>query len=746
MNAFNRLKVRTKILVVFGIIFVFTAFIGGFSAYQIYTIDAKYTKTLDDALTTLQGQTQDQGKEAIQNMQQVSKALSAQSKKDAVISIVLAVLGFVILLAVRFLLKEIITKPMRTLLQNTDHIVQGRLDAVTGSNGSDEIAQISNAIAQVANTINDLLEDMNAVSVQVEDIGNFEARLDAREYVGAYGQVATSFNKLLNGLISDTVDALNAVQAYAAGDFTVTVKRHIGKKAILTEAFDQLQQNLMVVAADIQQLADAAAEGKLNSRIDATKYANSWADIAHGLNNLLEGIVGPISETIAVVEAMSKGDLSNHMKGNYKGAYDKLKQELNKTLNTLSSYVGDISNTLQQMGQKNLNVSVSMDYAGDFAPIKQAMAYIIDAFNGILHDIHISSEQVAAGARQISESSMTLASGAAEQAMAVDQLLATLGGITAQTKQNAEDAKAANDLALQTKENAAVGNEEMHGMLVAMEEINAASVNISKIIKVIDDIAFQTNLLALNAAVEAARAGQHGKGFAVVAEEVRSLAARSKNAAQETTALIQGSVEKVNEGAKIANQTADTLNAIVGQISEISQLVGGVAEASSAQEAEIAMINDGIDKIAAVTQTNTATSEEEAAAAQQLTSQAELSNNMVAQFKLAPKTTGATFQSVAPSISGKAKTSRQPAEQLMEKFNEKPHVAPKPKARPPVKEAPIKEMPKTAQPPKAKPMESKKTMAPVKELAAFHEKPAIEHKMSVPSGEAEYNKSDFGKY
>jgi len=337
------------------------------------------------------------------------------------------------------------------------------------------------------------------------------------------------------------------------------------------------------------------------------------------------------------------------------GKYAEAKDEIGETISSCATFVGHVTRVSEELAIiANGDLTHEVGCLSDYDALGVGLKKMVDSMNKMFGEINTSSAQVSAGSKQIADGAQSLAQGSTEQAATVEALSASIVEIAAKTRDNAEMAGRAAALASTIMQNAQKGSSQMDEMTTAVREINQASQSISKVIKVIDDIAFQTNILALNAAVEAARAGQHGKGFAVVAEEVRNLAAKSAEAAKDTGGLIANSMEKAELGARIAHDTAASLSEIVTGISESNQLISDIANASEQQADGISMINTGIDQVAQVVQQNSATAQESAAASEQMSGQSDLLQELISQFKLK---TGSGFNQGLPAAKRLARES-----------------------------------------------------------------------------------------
>ncbi len=303
----------------------------------------------------------------------------------------------------------------------------------------------------------------------------------------------------------------------------------------------------------------------------------------------------------------------------------------------LRTVIQDISYMLTEMANQNLDVHTKHKevYVGSFRNILLSICHMKDKLSDAMQQVNYSAYQVAAASSQLSSSAQTLSQGTTEQASSIQELAARLNEINEQAKNTADGAMDVRTKTHQTGKEASLCNEKMQDLVAAMNKIQNSSDEIEKILKTIDDIAFQTNILALNASVEAARAGSAGKGFAVVAEEVRSLAGKSAEAAQNTSILIGNSTDAVNVGTKIANDTAEVLQGIVCSIQAMVDSIDEIASVSNEQSDEVGQVSDGINQIADVVQSNSATAEEGAAASEELSAEAESLKQLVSQFTLA---------------------------------------------------------------------------------------------------------------
>ena len=441
----------------------------------------------------------------------------------------------------------------------------------------------------VRRTVGGLVDESSRLTAAVR-----EGRLDVRAVAAGgspeFRPVVEGMNEVVEAFLRPVKLSAEYVAVFSRGELPPLITDEYRGD------FDEVKRNwndligvVEMRGRDLGSLLSAAAEGKLDARADVARYSGSNAKVIAAVNDLLDVVQRPIHEAARTLERLARQDLTARMEGDFRGEFAKMKDGIN----------------------------------GAAGALHQAMERVADAV-----------QQVSGAAQQISSSSQAVASGASEQASSLEETGASLESMASMTKQLAGSAQQASDLATAATGSATEGSGAMEQMTGAMGRIKAAAERTSQIIKDINEIAFQTNLLALNAAVEAARAGEAGRGFAVVAEEVRSLALRSKEAANKTEELIRQSVKEASEGEGTARRVSDRLSAIFASVSQVTEIVSMISAADKELVVGFDQVSGAMSQMNSVTQQNAASSEESSAAAEQLSSQSAELAAMVGAFRL----------------------------------------------------------------------------------------------------------------
>lgn len=529
---------------------------------------------------------------------------------------------------------------LREVLENIDALFLEIISAVDAEEA--EVSLNGDAISPQKAAVRGQLKEM--MNLKTEITLNLVANLLLAENIEKYQSVRRATQERIDLALKNSgivIQAVNVASFNAAWDKALELFKEISQ--IENHIVDLWQKNRAAIAASLetgeamQALADqiiafSNANIRETSRDSDVGGAVGIAAIALLMAVLsvvmYRSLAGPINRTIDLAEGIRRGDLSRRLKLSRK---DEIGQ--------LSRALDEMADSLEDKGQLTAaiaegDLSREVELASDADSLGQSLQAMNANLNQIIGQIAEAVRRVAAGSDQVSTASQSLSQGATEQASSLEEITSSMTEIGAQTKTNAGSASQTQELSGIACDAAREGVQQMDQLTAAMAAIRESSEEIQKIISTIDAIAFQTNLLALNAAVEAARAGRHGKGFAVVAQEVRALSVRSAKAAEETAALIESAVQRIQDGNAVVDTTAKTLTDINENILRVNQLAGEIASASNEQAEGISQVNQGLSQIDSVTQQNTAHAEQTAAAAETLSAQAESVNQLLRHFKL----------------------------------------------------------------------------------------------------------------
>ncbi len=508
--------------------------------------------------------------------------------------------------------------------------------------------QVTNRVMNMRRGLQMIVKDIAFTMIETDEAKNAEYLADMEKELNLMNENATWLHSNFNGdpallkefetNIANAVEVQEEILELAKTDMPAAEEK-------LLDEYQPLVERAVNSLINISSVVESGAESDYLSTVSMQKQlifeelgiAGGALIITIILSvYLTRAITRPIRQLEKAAGQIVEGDFDIEVTYQSKDELGSLANAFKNMTSILEEVIADASRLLQEMSDGNFDVRTQAEerYVGKLQGLLLAIRKLNRDLSSTMGQINTSADQVASGSGQVSSGAQALAQGATEQAAAVEELAATIAGISQQVKDTAENARSARNQTSMAGDVVEECNRQMHDMMAAMEEITRTSDEIGKIIKTIEDISFQTNILALNAAVEAARAGEAGKGFAVVAEEVRSLANKSSVASNDTAALIEGSLEAVARGKDLAGATAESLSKVVEEVRVAAATVDKIADAAEEQAGAVEQVTVGVDQISDVVQTNSATSEESAAASAELSHQAEILKDLVARFRL----------------------------------------------------------------------------------------------------------------
>ena len=488
---------------------------------------------------------------------------------------------------------------------------------------------------------------------------------------------------IIRATMSSVREAADGMNALARGDLSykpkITSTDEIG--TVATKVW-QVRTSLKAVLYNIEEATNAVREGKLQTRIERSKYDGAYGDLGDNVNRLIDAFVAPIELTNERLHRIASGDIPPPVNEAYAGDFDRIKESLNglsttltevieqsraitaaakagecrtvrcdadafqgvwreltgginATLDAIAEPVDGVLETMNAVAQGDLSQRITASYGGVFGEMRDAVNTTAEKLEDVVASIRNVGSGIAVGVSEIAQGNTDLSNRTERQAANLEETSSSVQELTAPVQTNAEKARKACALALEAERLARRGGEVVTDTEQAMRAISESSDNVASITDTIDEIAFQTNLLALNAAVEAARAGDQGRGFAVVANEVQELAGRSASAAKEIKELIEASVKQVESGSETVTVSGATLEEIITSVKAVADLVSEIAEASQEQSASIGEINAAVADLDDMTQRNAALVEEVASASQTMGDQSKDLEQLLAFFRVA---------------------------------------------------------------------------------------------------------------